>query len=48
MLINAGIVRIVYANHYRVDEHALQFLRHANIEIVHLPFSGQGAAPGQA
>lgn len=33
MLINAGIVRIVYENSYRVDENALQFLKLANVEV---------------
>jgi dCMP deaminase len=33
MLINAGIVRIVYENSYRIDENALQFLRRANVEV---------------
>ena len=33
-LINAGIVRIVYENHYRVDENALMFLNMASVELV--------------
>lgn len=32
-LINAGIVRLVYSNDYRVDENALNFLKTAKIEI---------------
>jgi hypothetical protein len=31
-LINAGISRIVYWNAYRVDEHAMGFLKAAGIE----------------
>ena len=34
-LINAGIVRIVYGDAYRQDENALNFLKSANIELVH-------------
>ncbi len=37
-LINAGIHRLVYAVAYRVDENALEFLKCANIEIVHLEY----------
>ena len=33
-LINAGIVRIVYGQAYRVDEHAMMFLKAAGIEVV--------------
>jgi dCMP deaminase len=36
MLLNAGIVRIVYENDYRVDENALEFLTNSGVEIVHL------------
>jgi len=32
-LINAGITRLVYDIAYRIDEHALEFLRLANITI---------------
>jgi deoxycytidylate deaminase len=34
MLINAGVVRIVYDQEYRIDENTLQFLRMANVELV--------------
>jgi dCMP deaminase len=34
-LINAGITRLVYANGYRVDDNALEFLAAAGIEICH-------------
>ena len=37
-LINAGIHRLVYAVAYRMDENALEFLKSANIEIVHLEY----------
>ena len=33
-LINAGIIRIVYGEAYRVDENAMAFLKAADIEIV--------------
>jgi len=33
VLINAGIVRLVYSVAYRVDENAMNFLNTANIEI---------------
>jgi dCMP deaminase len=33
MLINAGVVRIVYENDYRVDENAMAFLRLAEVEV---------------
>jgi dCMP deaminase len=33
-LINAGIIRIVYGEAYRVDENAMAFLKAAEIEIV--------------
>jgi dCMP deaminase len=33
-LINAGIVRIVYGEAYRMDENAVAFLKAANIEVV--------------
>lgn len=36
MLINAGIVRIVYDTAYRIDENSLQFLKLANIEIIQI------------
>lgn len=34
VLINAGIVRIVYGQAYRLDENAVDFLRKAEVEIV--------------
>ena len=34
-LINAGIVRIVYGEAYRMDENAMVFLKAAEIEVVH-------------
>ncbi len=34
MLINAGVVRIVYDNDYRVDENAVEFLKQTGVEIV--------------
>jgi dCMP deaminase len=34
MLINAGIVRIVYDNHYRVDDNLLEFLRMTHVDLV--------------
>lgn len=34
MLINAGIVRIVYATQYRVDENALSFLALAGVDLL--------------
>ena len=37
-LINAGIHLLVYAVAYRMDENALEFLKSANIEIVHLEY----------
>jgi dCMP deaminase len=33
-LINAGIIRIVYQDAYRVDENAMGFLNAAEIEVV--------------
>ena len=38
-LINAGIVRLVYATAYRPDENALSFLETAHIEIAHKEFT---------
>ena len=35
VLVNAGIVRLVYSVDYRVDEIAVQFLRDAKAEICH-------------
>ena len=35
-LINAGIVRIVFTNDYRVDENALDFLHKAEVDLVKL------------
>ncbi len=34
MLINAGVVRIVYDQEYRIDENTLDFLQMANVELV--------------
>jgi dCMP deaminase len=34
MLINSGVVRIVYDQEYRIDENTLEFLRLANVEMV--------------
>ncbi len=36
MLINAGVVRIVYDTDYRIDENAVQFLTDSGVEIVRL------------
>jgi len=36
MLINAGIVRIVYDNGYRIDENAVAFLKSANVIVEQL------------
>lgn len=36
VLINAGIVRIVYHNNYRQDQNTLQFLELAGVELIHL------------
>jgi dCMP deaminase len=33
MLINAGVVRIVYDQEYRIDENTLEFLRLAEVEL---------------
>lgn len=38
MLINAGVVRIVYHKNYRQDENTLLFLKLAHIELVQLRF----------
>lgn len=38
MLINAGIVRIVYHKDYRQDENTLLFLKLAHVELVQLRF----------
>lgn len=37
LIIQAGIRRVVYGEHYRVTD-GLELLRQAGIEIVHLPF----------
>jgi dCMP deaminase len=34
MLINSGVVRIVYDQQYRIDENTLEFLNLANVELV--------------
>jgi dCMP deaminase len=39
MLINAGVVRIVFHNNYRQDQNSLQFLDIARVELVQLDFS---------
>jgi dCMP deaminase len=36
MLINAGIIRIVYDNEYRIDDNTLQFLQIAGVEVVRI------------
>ena len=46
VLINAGIVRLVYGNGYRVDDHALEFLAAAGIEICHKIYPYNGSAEG--
>lgn len=38
-LINAGITRIVYSVDYRKDQHALNFLQAANVEILKNDFN---------
>jgi dCMP deaminase len=38
VLINSGIVRLVYSEEYRQDPIALDFLKAANIEICHRPY----------
>ena len=38
VLINAGILRLVYSVAYRVDEYAMNFLKTANIEICQKEF----------
>ena len=35
MLINSGVVRIVFGSAYRVDKHALEFFEAAGIELYH-------------
>jgi len=37
MIINAGLVRVVYAGAYP-DENAVAFLREANVALEHLPW----------
>jgi dCMP deaminase len=37
MIINAGLVRVVYAGAY-TDENAIAFLRQAQVEMVHFPW----------
>jgi dCMP deaminase len=39
MLINAGVVRIVYDNNYRIDPNTLEFLRLAGVELFRVPES---------
>ncbi len=36
MLINAGVLRVVYANDYRVDANAIDFLTGCGVEFVRL------------
>jgi deoxycytidylate deaminase len=36
MVINSGIVRVVYAGNYP-DENSRQFLHQAGVELMHLP-----------
>jgi dCMP deaminase len=38
VLINAGIIRLVYHIAYRIDENALDFLHRANVEIVQIDY----------
>jgi dCMP deaminase len=38
VLINAGIIRLVYSEDYRVDATSLDFLSSAKIEICHIPY----------
>ena len=38
VLINSGIVRLVYSEEYRLDPIAVDFLQGANIEICHRPY----------
>jgi len=42
VLINAGITRIVYGDAYRTDKNALNFLKAAHIELVHIEFNSAG------
>jgi dCMP deaminase len=43
-LINAGIVRLVYSNAYRIDENALNFLKAAEVEICQETYSEERIA----
>jgi len=38
VLINAGIVRLVYSEDYRIDNLAMDFLNTTKIEICHVPY----------
>ncbi len=44
MIINAGLVRVVYAGHYP-DPLAVQFLEEAGVELVHFPWPPQKDTP---
>jgi dCMP deaminase len=44
MIINAGLVRVVYAGHYP-DELAMKYLRTAGIEILHMDLGDRTPAP---
>ena len=37
LLINAGIKRVVYAEHYP-DDFSVEILKEADIELVHMPY----------
>ena len=41
MLINAGVVRIVFEHDYRMDENALQFLEIAEVELTRISTSAR-------
>jgi dCMP deaminase len=43
VLINAGIVRLVYNVAYRVDENAMNFLKAASVEMLEVPFSSEAS-----
>jgi dCMP deaminase len=45
-LINAGIARIVYQRAYRMDEHAMAFLKAAGIELAQHPTESLERNPG--
>jgi hypothetical protein len=43
VLINAGIVRLIYNVAYRIDENAQEFLRCANVEVSQIDYKAPGA-----